>query len=101
MATGTKFSPRTKHIALKYHHFRSHVKSGRVDIHYRPNGEQLADLLTNPLSNDPFLNLRYMISGLVGFTGFYLSNTTPQVGYLLSNTPSQVGLYFVPASKVG
>ena len=38
IATGTKFSPRTKHIALKYHHFRSHVKSGRVDIHYRPTG---------------------------------------------------------------
>ena len=33
MATGSNFSPRTKHIALKYHHFRSHVKSGRVDIH--------------------------------------------------------------------
>ena len=27
MATGTKFSPRTKHIALKYHNFRSRVKS--------------------------------------------------------------------------
>ena len=26
MAESTKFSPRTKHIALKYHHFRSYVK---------------------------------------------------------------------------
>ena len=47
MATGTKFSPRTKHIALKYHHFKSHVKSGRVAIKYKPTDEQLADLLTN------------------------------------------------------
>ena len=31
MATGTKFPLRTKHIALKYHHFRSNVKSGPVD----------------------------------------------------------------------
>ena len=46
MATGTKFSPRKKHIALKYHHFRSHVKSGRVDIHYILTGEQLAYILT-------------------------------------------------------
>ena len=38
MATGAKFSPRKKLISLKYHHFRSHVKSGRVDIHYRPTG---------------------------------------------------------------
>ena len=51
MSTGTNFSPRTKHISLKYHHFRSHVKSERVEIHYRPTGEQPADLLTKPLSN--------------------------------------------------
>ena len=63
MATGTKFSPRTKHIALKYHHFRSHVKSGRVDIHYRLTGEKLADLLTKPLLNDAFITLRYMLCG--------------------------------------
>ena len=58
MATGIKFSPRTKHIALKYHHFISHVKSGRVVIHYRPTEEQLADLLTKPLSNEAFFTLR-------------------------------------------
>jgi len=28
MATSQKFTPRTKHIALKYHHFKGHVKSG-------------------------------------------------------------------------
>ena len=51
MATGTKFFPWKKHIALKYRHFRSHVKSRRVEIHYRPTGEQLADLLTKTVSN--------------------------------------------------
>ena len=61
MATGVNFSPRTKHIALKYHHFRSHVKSGRVVIHYKPTEEQLADLLTKPLSNEAFFTLRYML----------------------------------------
>ena len=49
MTTGTKCSPRTNDIDLKYHYFRSHVKSGRVDIHYRPTGEQLADIFTNTL----------------------------------------------------
>ena len=49
MATGTKFSPRTKHIALKYHHFRSNVKSGWVEITYIPTDEKLADILTKPL----------------------------------------------------
>ena len=63
MATGNKFSPRTKHIALKYHHFRTHVKSGRVDIQYKPTEEQLADLLTKPLTNEAFFTLRYMLCG--------------------------------------
>ena len=63
MATGTKFYPKTKHIALKFHPFLSHVKYGRVDIHYRPTDEQLADLFTKPLSNEAFFTLRYMLCG--------------------------------------
>ena len=63
MANGIKFSPRTKHIALKYHHFRLHVKSVRVVIHYRLAEEQLADILTKPLSNEAFFTLRYMLWG--------------------------------------
>ena len=63
MATGTKFSPRTKHIALKYHHFKSDVKIGRVDISYTPTNQQLADLLTKPLPNESFFTLCYMLCG--------------------------------------
>ena len=63
MATETKIPPRTKHIDLKYHHFRSHVKSGRVDIQHRPTGEQLADLLSKLLSSEAFFTLKYMLCG--------------------------------------
>ena len=63
MATRKKFSPRTKHTTQKYHHFISHIKSGRVDIHYIPTDEQLSDLLTKPLSNDAFFVLQYMLYG--------------------------------------
>ena len=44
METGAKFSPRKKHIALKYHHFRSHVMAeaikrlGRYLPHTRKEG---------------------------------------------------------------
>ena len=31
IANSTKFTPRTKHIALKYHHFKSFVKSGNIE----------------------------------------------------------------------
>ena len=57
MATSQKFTPRTKHIALKYHHFRSHVKNGAIQISYCRTIEQKADLLTKPLADDLFLKL--------------------------------------------
>jgi hypothetical protein len=57
MATSQKFTPRTKHIALKYHHFRSHVKNGAIQISYCRTTEQKADLLTKPLADDLFLKL--------------------------------------------
>ena len=34
MATSQKFTLRMKHIALKYHHFKGHVKLGRIQINY-------------------------------------------------------------------
>ena len=63
MATSQKFTPRTKHIALKYHHFCSHVKRGAIQISYCPTTEQKADLLTKPLADDLFFKLQYMLSG--------------------------------------
>ncbi len=63
MATSQKFTPRTKHITLKYHHFRSHVKRGAIQISNCCTTEQKADLLTKLLANDLFFKLRYMLSG--------------------------------------
>jgi hypothetical protein len=56
MASSHKFSLQTKHIALKYHHFRQHVKSRRITISYCQTNEQKADMLTKPLSDDLFLS---------------------------------------------
>ncbi len=63
MATSQKFSLRTKHIALKYHHFCSFVKDGRIKISYCRTTEQKADILTKPLADDLFFKLRYMLCG--------------------------------------
>jgi hypothetical protein len=57
MATLHKLSPQKKHIALKYHHFRQHIKSGRIAISYYRTTEQKADMLTKPLSDDLFFKL--------------------------------------------
>jgi hypothetical protein len=40
MATSQRFTPRMKHIALKYHHFCSHVKQGAIQVSYCRTTEQ-------------------------------------------------------------
>lgn len=64
MANRQKFSPRTKHIALKYHHFRSYVNAKRIEVKYINTHDQLADALTKPLDPETFLRLR---KGLIGW----------------------------------
>ena len=49
LAQKGKFSPRTKHIAIKYHHFREHVHKGIVSIHEIDTKKQTADIFTKPL----------------------------------------------------
>lgn len=58
-----KMRPRTKHIGLKHHHFRSKVKEGLVTIKYVNTKNQLADLLTKALSEAQFLKLGRGING--------------------------------------
>ena len=68
MAENPKFTPRTKHIAIKYHHFRSKVrtknsKNGFIDICYCPTQDQLADIFTKPTSDAIFHKLRSLLLG--------------------------------------
>ena len=63
MAKTSKFSPRTKHIALKYHHFRSFVERKRVRIAYVDTLRQQADIFTKPVRDDLFPVLRNMLMG--------------------------------------
>jgi hypothetical protein len=46
MATVHKLRPRTKHINIKYHHFRSYVNSGEVSIHSIRSEDNISDMLT-------------------------------------------------------
>ena len=63
LATNGKFSPRTKHIAIKYHHFRQHIKDGSISIHSIDTKEQTADIFTKPLDESLFVYLRKKLSG--------------------------------------
>jgi len=42
--------PRTKHISLKYHHFKDYLKSGALQIVKVPSAANLADIFTKPLT---------------------------------------------------
>jgi hypothetical protein len=66
LANVPKMRPRTKHINLVYHHFRSRVKTrsnpnGDVTIEYVETENQLADILTKPLAAPQFESLRKRI----------------------------------------
>lgn len=63
MATKRKFSPRTKHIAIKYHHFRKFVDEEVIKIHSIDTKEQTADIFTKPLDNKSFEYLRKKLCG--------------------------------------
>lgn len=68
MANNPKFTPRTKHIAIKYHHFRKYVKTqsnkdGFIEIVYCNTNDQIADIFTKPTTDDIFFKLRKLLSG--------------------------------------
>ena len=58
-----KYRPRTKHIAIKYHHFRDHVKNKMIRIEAIHTKEQIADIFTKPLDKQQFEYLRNKLIG--------------------------------------
>ena len=63
VAESPKFTPRTKHIALKYHHFRRFVSDGTLNIKPIDTKEQMADIFTKPLPEQQFVYLRKKLCG--------------------------------------
>jgi hypothetical protein len=63
LAKSPRYRPHTKHIAIKYHHFREHVKNGLVSILPIDTKDQIADQFTKALQTGVFEFLRYKLSG--------------------------------------
>ncbi len=63
LATKPRYRPRTKHIAIKYHHFREHVQNGKVTIEHIDTKDQIADQFTKGLQLAIFQFLRYKLLG--------------------------------------
>jgi len=63
LATAPRMHPRTHHIALKYHHFRSHVEQGHLKIQWIDTKHQLANIFTKLLAAASFLPLCQTLLG--------------------------------------
>jgi Reverse transcriptase (RNA-dependent DNA polymerase) len=63
MAKVPKMRPRTKHMNIKYHHFRDAVERGLVTIHKIGTEDQLADIFTKPLGDALYIKQRIGILG--------------------------------------
>jgi Reverse transcriptase (RNA-dependent DNA polymerase) len=63
MARLPKMRPRTKHMNIKYHHFRSAVEEGKISIHAISTHDQVADIFTKPLAPTIFKKFRELIMG--------------------------------------
>ena len=65
MAQSQRFTPRTKHISLKYHWFRAHLNGPNklLNIVHVTTKEQIADILTKPLDENSFKYLRKKLNG--------------------------------------
>ena len=63
VAESPKFTLRTKHIALKYHHFRQFFSNETLKINPIDTLEQTADIFTKPLDQTKFEYLRKKLCG--------------------------------------
>ncbi len=63
IANVPKMRPRTKHLNLRYHHFREEVKKGTISIYHVSTKDQMADIFTKPLDEGQFTKLRMRMIG--------------------------------------
>ena len=63
LASLGKMSPRTKHIAIPYHFFRSKIDELEIKVLSIDTKEQLADQFTKGLPEPQFIHLRKPLCG--------------------------------------
>ena len=63
MSESDKFTPKTKHITLKYHWFKEYTKNGLFNIENINTKEQSVDIFTKPSDEATFKRLRLKVCG--------------------------------------
>jgi hypothetical protein len=63
-ATAVRMTPRTKHIAVKYHFFKSHINVGTgISLSKIDTNLQKADIFTKGLAPQKFAEIRKLLCG--------------------------------------
>ena len=65
VAESKKLLARTKHVAIKYHHFKNLVDDKVIKISYINTKKKLADILTKPIDDNHFLQVKVYLNRLV------------------------------------
>jgi hypothetical protein len=55
--------PRTKHISIKWHHFRDEIQKGNIKITKIHTSLNISDMLKKPLVTSKFIKLRKFLMG--------------------------------------
>jgi len=58
-----RYTPRSKHYAVKYHWFRSHLKPNQVEVQKIETDFQRADIMTKGLTAAKFKDIRKLLCG--------------------------------------
>jgi hypothetical protein len=56
------FHRRSKHVEVDYHFVRERVATRKLDVRIISNKDQVADIMTKPLTVTPFSNLRHTLN---------------------------------------
>jgi len=63
LATTDQFRPRTKHLAIKWHHFKDQVRNGNVTVTKVASALNWADIFTKSTDKTTFQTLRRLMMG--------------------------------------
>ena len=63
LANSDEYRPRTKHLAIKWHHFKDQVRNGNLKVSKVDTKLNWADMFTKPVDKKTFETLRLLMTG--------------------------------------
>ena len=82
LANNPGYHSRTRHINVRYHFIRDHIKNSNIKVVSIPTKRQLANMFTKGVSRPEFTFQRDQILGYVKLSNsYYINPTTKHIKY--------------------